>query len=459
MKKSIRKNLSVLVAVSMLHPLISSSASGQVTVKDAVQMALNTNPEVNARFHAFRDVYEAQGVANGKYWPRVDATAGIGRQWLSGDNISTTNYLRKGVRLELSQMIFDGYSTRNEVKQLKYSGQARYFEFLDSMESVGLESFRTYSDVLRYREMVRIAKRNLDYHMEIARQVSSRVKAGLSTGVDLEQINARIALAQSNYLTEQSNLHDVNARYLRLTGGRPANELSAVVIPSAGIPDNVSDALNEAYRHSPGFLATIDDVNAARYEKRVKKAAFSPRLDLKAYRDWSVDADGISGLQNNSVVEMRVTWNILNGGSDTASVRQYTERMFRAEDIKNKSANDLRQILSIAVNDRHTLKEQVKLLDEHRQKLDHVRIAYREQFGIAKRTLLDLLDTENEYYQSQRAYTNGYYDLVIANARVLAGMGKLLVTLGVSRDVMPDTSDIDIPAPVVTDRDLPAERL
>ncbi|NTW52298.1 MAG: TolC family outer membrane protein [Chlorobiaceae bacterium] len=459
MKKSVRKNMKVLAAIFLLHPAIASPVWGQTTVKEAVEKAINTNPEIMARFHAFRDVYEEQGVSRGGYFPKLDASAGVGKQWLSGDNIARTDYMRKGVRLELSQMIYDGFLTTSDVKRLKYSGRARYFEFLDSMENIGLESVRSYADVLRYREMVRLAKQNLDYHNEIFNLVESRVKAGVGAGVDLEQISARVALAQSNYITEQSNLHDVSVRYQRLTGVLPDTSLEPVVIPVEGIPANIADVLNEAYQHSPGYLATMDDITSFRYAMNVKKASFSPRLDVKAYHDWSYDADGIQGKRNDTAVELRLTWNILNGGSDAAAVSQYRERMYRAIDVRNKAAVDLRQILSTAVNDRRMLSQQVAYLEKHRSVLDRVRVSYREQFSISKRTLLDLLDTENEYYQAQRAYFNGYYDLAISKARVLAGMGKLTHALGVTRGELPDIRNLNIPGPEVADKDIPADRL
>jgi outer membrane protein, adhesin transport system len=457
MKNPIRKNraFKVLASVSLLSGIPFTMHAGPVTVKEAVEKAVNTNPEIKSKFHAFRDVYEEQGVANGGYWPRVDVTAGVGKEWVSGDIAPKNDYFRKGVRLELTQMLFDGFYTCNQVCRLKHSGQARYFEFMDSMETVGLESVRAYADVLRYREMVRLAKKNYDYHQEIYGQVSSRVRAGVGAGVDLDQISARVALAQSNYLTELSNLHDVTSRYQRLVGELPEENLQAVLLADDGIPVTVKEALRDAYQHNPGFLATMSDINASKHAVKVQESKFYPKLDLKAHREWSWDADGIDGQQNESVVEVVLSYNILNGGSDAASVRQYKQKLYRAVDLKDKAASDLRQTVSIAYNDREKIAEQVRYLDQHRKNLDRVRAAYRDQFSIGKRTLLDVLDTENEYYQAQRAYFNGFFDLTVANARTLAGMGKLMSTMGVVRGEMPSLKDINIPMPQVTEADVP----
>lgn len=69
-------------------------------------------------------------------------------------------------------------------------------------------------------------------------------------------------------------------------------------------------------------------------------------------------------------MEVVLSYNILNGGSDAASVRQYKQKLYRAVDLKDKAASDLRQTVSIAYNDREKIAEQVRYLDQHRKNLD-----------------------------------------------------------------------------------------
>ena len=426
-----------------------------VTVTEAVAQAVNTNPEVRAKFHAFRDVYEEQHVAYGGYLPKVDASANTGRHWLQSPSGGDKHYWGKGVRLELTQMLFDGFNTRSQVCRLKHSGQARYFDFMDSMENVGLESFRAYVDVLRYREMLNLSKRNYEYHQEISNLITSRVSAGVAAGVDIDQIKARLALAKSNYLTELSNQHDVSARYQRYVGELPEPNLAPVILPDKGIPPTAVEAIRDAYQHNYAFLATLSDIRAAKYAVDVQKSKFSPRLDFKARHDWSWNLDGIDGRRDESVAELALTYNIINGGSDHAAVHQYREKMYRAVDLRDKSAIELRQTIAIAHNEKLLIAEQLKYFDLHYKSMERVREAYHQQFTIGKRTLLDLLDTENEYYQARRAFYNGFFDLTVAKARTLAAMGKLLTTMGVVRGEMPSLRDINLPTPQATEKDLP----
>ena len=134
--------------------------------------------------------------------------------------------------------------------------------------------------------------------------------------------------------------------------------------------------------------------------------------------------------------------NLFKGGSDQAQVRQYAERLAQSKDLRDKACRDIRQNLSIAFNDIHNLSRQLGFLDQHQLSIEKARVANREQFDIGQRTLLDLLDTENEYFQARRAYVNATYEHAIAHARTLTGMGKLLSALQVGRDGMPTAQEL-----------------
>ncbi len=436
-------NRKIALLVSFIGFFSASVAAQPVnTLQEAVKKAIVSNPDVQARWHTFLSSQSEQEVARGGYFPRVDLNAGVGRESLSQPSLPTTDLTRRGATLSLNQMLYDGFATRDEVTRLAHAKLVRYFELLDASESTALEASRAYMDVLRYRELSGLAQENLTQHEQVFNQIQQRVQAGVGRRVDLEQAGGRLALAQSNVLTEYSNLHDVTARYQRIVGELPSDEMAAPELLQQGIPPSVEEALNLAFQDSPAFNAAIQNVRAAEAEAHGRQANFLPRVDLRASQEIAYNSSGVAGRRDDQIVEVVLNYNLFKGGSDRALVRQYAERLELTKDLRDKACREIRQTVAIAFDDIQNLSLQLGFLDQHQLAIEKAREAYRKQYDIGQRSLLDLLDTENEYFQSRRAYVNASYDYAIAYARTLGGMGKLMSALQVGRDGMPTAQEL-----------------
>lgn len=432
-----------VLAVMAAFPFVTSGAAPDA-LRDAARRAVSANPEVQASWHAFRAASDEQDVARGGYLPRVDIQGSVGgeSQWRSGQ--STDSFTHTNVTVSLSQMVYDGFLTRSEVARLGFARLARYYEVLDAAEGVALEAVRAYGDVLRYRDLVRLAQENYVQHKQIYDQIAERATAGVGRRVDLEQATGRLALAESNLLTEVSNLHDVSARYQRIVGEVPPKELArleagAVLAP---LPQTAPEMLRAAFNSSPSINAAVENVRAGQAQIDARRAAFQPRLDVRARQAFDHGLDGFDGNSREGVIEAVVTYNLYRGGADEARLRQAGASLDQARDLREKACRDVRQTLAIAYNDVQRLKEQLRYLDQHQLSIEKAREAYRRQFDIGQRTLLDLLDTENEYFEARRAFVNATYDQFIAQGRTLSGMGQLMSALGVAREGMPGAAEL-----------------
>jgi adhesin transport system outer membrane protein len=293
---------------------------------------------------------------------------------------------------------------------------------------------------------VRYAQDNYVQHRQVLDQIASRTAAGVGRRADLEQATGRLALAESNLLTEVANLHDVSARYLRVVG-RPAPETMAPLgdlLVGNVVPATVQDALRDALNANAGLNAAMENVLADERQVEALRAPFRPRLDLRARasRDRSIDRFFVDGTSGDNVVELVMTYNLSRGGADEARLRRAAESVNEARDMREKVCRDVRQQLAIAYNDAKRLKEQLAFLDQHQMSTEKAREAFRQQFAIGQRTLLDLLDTENEYFQARRAYTSGVYEQILAVARTLTEMGRLTRTLDVTRESLPTPQEL-----------------
>ena len=438
-----------LKAVALATLSLSAGLAAAQTLPDplvkAVQKAIVSNPEVQARWHNFTGAGAERDAASAGYRPQLDLTLGAGKEHQKYPSFTTylTDYNRSGGSLTLTQMLFDGMFTSNEVKRLGYAKLTRYYELLEATENIGLEAARAYADVARYTELVEEAKANYVEHKQTAQHIEQRSGAGVSRRVDLEQANGRLSLAESNLLTEVSNLHDVSARYIRIMGEAPPIKMPALPegLRLKNVPGTAADAMKSGLVSSPTINAAYENVRSAKAQIASRKSAYMPRVDFRLRESQGHNINGWAGNSNMQVAEVVLNYNLYRGGYDLAREKQAVEFQYQARDLQEKACRDVRQTLAIAYNDVQKLQEQLKYLDLHRLSTEKAREAYRQQFDIGQRTLLDLLDTQNEYFQASRAYIEARYNKIIAEARTLASMGQLTGTIGVSRPDQPSAQD------------------
>lgn len=435
------------------------------TAKSAAALAVTLNPEVQAAWHALLAAENAKDVARGGYYPKLDLNASLGRQEYNYDPTNTeAEYDQRGVSLTLTQMLWDGLYTRNEVRSRDHTRRARYFEVRDTAQTTALEAYRAYQDVQRYRRLVELAHKNHESHRRIHDQISDRVRAGISRSVDLQQVSGRLALAQSNLITETANLHDVSARYERVIGAPPAAVLAEAPVFDQGLPGTINAALREAYSLHPSLHASVENIQANQRSISSARASYSPRLDIQLSTEHGSDLDRTTGRSDDQVAQLVLSYNLFNGGSDKARIAQAQNETLRAEDLRDLACRNVRQTLRIAYNDSVRLQEQLRHLGVHQVTTEQAVSVYRDQFSLGQRTLLDLLDTENEAFEAQRAYIHAEFDRAIALARTQAGLGQLMAALGLSRndldqageDIEPNASSSRTPlCPLQQDKLLP----
>ena len=413
------------VTLAQLAPVAASSAGATgLSLKEAAQLAILGNPEVLARWHTIKAAQGERDAARGALFPRVDLSLSKGRE--RGD-VGTGS--RSANSLSLTQLLFDGFATRNEIERLDHATRVRLYEFFDASEAVALEAVRAYVDVLRYRELVRLAEDNYVEHRAVFTQTDQRVQAKVAPAVDLEQVRGRLALADSNVLTEQANLHDTTARFQRIIGRLPGGPLALPPYVAQDIPGDANAALARVQERHGALLAAMENVRAANSALASRKGAFGPRVDFRLRKEHGSSLSTTNANANATTAEVLLTWNLFNGFGDTARQRQFAEQLNVARDLRDKVCRDTRQTLMIAYNDVNKLRDQTEFLALHEGSTSRALTAYRLQFSIGQRTLLSLLDTENELFQARRAVANARHDLHFAYARTQAGLGNLLRAL------------------------------
>jgi adhesin transport system outer membrane protein len=422
----------------------AQGAPADDALKQVAQKAIATSPDVSARLNALRASTNAVDIARAGYLPRVDldANAGRARDRISSRSPIDDSISYHGVGVTASQLLWDGFEVQRQVERLGHDKLARWFELVDTTEQVALEAARAHHDVLRFRRLVALAEDNYVQHRYASEQIGSRVRAGVGRGVDAEQSGARVALAEANLVAETANLHDVTQRYLRVVGELPpANAAQLQPLPATALPASAGDAMTAATRDSAAISASIENLRATRAAASAVRSAFHPRVEARVRAGGGRNFDGVTDQKRDVTGELVMIWNLYNGGADTAAVRQGADLVNQAADQRDQVCRDARQLAAIAYNDIRKYAEQIAVLERNVLAIEKARDAYRQQFDIGQRSLLDLLNAENEVYTARRAHANAQADLAVAQLRTLAATQQLTRQLGLVRPDSPVAQD------------------
>ncbi|MCS6468306.1 TolC family protein, partial [Burkholderia thailandensis] len=217
---------------------------------------------------------------------------------------------------------------------------------------------------------------------------------------------------------------------LGLMGSAP-DPLVKRLAPEGALPPTDPLTLDATLANHPSLAGAEAEVAQARARYDGAKAAMWPRLDLEL--SASHDRDGVLGPTNDRRVMLRLRYNLFQGGADKARIGEAHAQIREAEEERNRTRLEIQESVSHAYNAYLTARDRMAVLKQYVDSSAATREAYMLQFGIGQRSLLDLLNAENEYYSARIDYIGGQYAEAASAYRVFAGMGQLLDTLHVGR--------------------------
>ena len=441
------KNKKFLTVALTLTMGLFSSPAFSVTVDESVRNAILTHPDVQASWHSFKAAEYEQKVSKSGFMPKVDISAAAGWESLDGEGYSGKrqyDYVRDGAYLTLSQLVFDGGLTSNQIKKLNHAKFAKYYDLMSSMEKMALLAFRSHEDVARYRRMVVLARENLLRHQEIYNKIETGFKAGVESSVNRDIAKGRLALAQSNLIIDEGNLHDATTQYFRTVSDDViVGDLEEAYI-TVVTPPTHSEALDSGLPSNPRYRSVEQSVQSTKYALGEQRSRLAPRIDIRGGLNFEHDVDGDIGRRDKAMIELVIRYNLFDGGADRDNIRRFTELYEQSEAILKKTEREVAQSLLVSYNDIFSISRQIEHLEQHRKSAESMELAYRQQYEVGKRSLLDLLDSQNEYFQAKRAHINALFNLEIAKAAYLSEVGGLVKFFRVQPKNVPTPEELGI---------------
>ncbi|WP_417614683.1 TolC family outer membrane protein [Oceanisphaera sp.] len=429
MKKT---TIAILVGLSCVLP-----AQAQ-TLEEAVTQTLMTHPKVKEAFHLYQSRQYEQDEAVAGYFPTLDANAGIGYEYTDspgtrdGGNRADKTLTRKEAGLSLRQLLFDGFKTSSNVHRTQAEADAQRYELLSDAENIALRVAEVYLDVLRQDEIVELSRRNLETHEQIASDIQRRTDSGVGSSADFTQVQGRVARSYSNMTAAENNLRDAQSQFIALVNQVPG-DLRQPKADANFVPATLDDALSIAQEKHPTLTSAAFDVDAAHHQHRDAKSGFYPKVHLELDSNWDDDIDGVRGHNTDFAAMVRMRYNLFNGGADVARSRATSALEMQAKDIQMNAHRQVDEGMRLAWAAYESLGRQKDFLRQHVESGFKTVDAYKKQFSLGNRTLLDVLNTENELFEARRSYINAEYDQLLAEYRIMNASGQLLDALRFTR--------------------------
>lgn len=437
---SLRQNKRAL-AILLLMPFMANSQS----LEQAVATTLSSHPEIRQAYSQFKVKEKQVDQAHAGYLPSVDVTAGYGVEYTNSPGIrragdSSENLNRGEFGISLKQSLFSGFETQNEVDRTTAEVVAEQWRLLNTAENIALDVTKAYVNQLRTAQLLELSEKNLDSHKLIYDQIQQRTKSGLGSIADLSQITGRLAQANSNVISAKNNYLDAKAQFIRITGVAP-DELIVPMPDAELLPVDLDAGINLATSNHPLVMSAQQDILAARFQHAASQSSYYPEVSFDLDANFNNDLDGedgngVGGHNNDVVAMVRVSYNLFAGGRDKARIEESAYRIGQASEINRNVQRQIIEGYTLAWQAYDLLNQQKQYIQAHVVASKQSQSAYEQQFKLGQRTLLDLLDTENELFQSRKSFVDAEYSELTAQYRLLNATGQLLDSLRVTRPVV-----------------------
>jgi len=417
--------------------LICASPAFGVELRDAVQSALNTNPEIRQAVSNRYATQEERVQGEGLWYPRVSVEASAGARHLSNPtrrDIGLSDEMLWPIEGDLivDQLVFDSGGREAEIRRQASRTDAAAARVEERSEYVALNVSRTYIDYLLQQRLVAIAQDNVTFHERLAGDLREGVAKGSISIADQQQAEERLQSARARVTEAREDLDTAAIAFARLTGV-PVDSVSMPPDLSQCMPASLADAEATARVNNPRVREAMADLNAAREDVAAARADTGPRVNLEGRARLGHDIDGFEGKTTDVGARAVLRWDVFNGGIKEANVR---EQLHRADEVHGRlfertraAEEDVRSAWSRLQNQTALVTE----LETQQRISDDLLLSYREQFNIGRRSLLDVLDAQNTRYNVQAQTETARLAKLYAQYRVLAAQNRLVECMGLQK--------------------------
>ncbi|MDA0786422.1 MAG: TolC family outer membrane protein [Proteobacteria bacterium] len=397
-------------------------------LREALAQTYETNPDLASDRAGLRATDESVPQALSNWRPEIEIDSSYGLRTRDRDFASTAADIEntdqpQSVSLTVSQNLFRGFRTIAETDSARNSVAAGRADLIDSEQTVLLEAVTAYMNVVRDRVILSLRENNVRVLEQERQATADRFAVGELTRTDVAQADSRLADAVSQRTQAQGNLGTSRADYVEVIGTVPG-DLVRPELP-AGLPVSEEDAFQQAKANNPGVVARLFTERADRDRIDLVAGELLPTLTLDGEVGRNKDVLGSDTVTTEQSITLNLTVPLYQAGDVYSRVREakqtanqslmaLAEQERRAQESARQSWANLKSASSRIVSGESEVAAQEIAFE-----------GVQQEAQVGSRTVLDVLDAEQELLNSRVSLVTAQRDEIVAAYALLQAIGRL----------------------------------
>jgi outer membrane protein TolC len=418
-----------LAAATMSSASFSTDSFSQ-SLYVTVERVVKSHPRLAAARAGALGVESEIEVANAALRPKLGFSGGTGRGYNFGSNVATP---AGDIQMQGTYPLYDGNRSLNEIARQEsrfVNAAQRANQVRDVLIS---QTADAYIEVIKQEALEKIALGNVEAHESLMTKVNDIVFLDRGRAVDAIQVAVRLQQARVNLNARRNALNEAITALEDLTTSKVVVE-SKASDPISAMPTSLPEAMMWLEDH-PSVKASRADAVAADKAAQIAAAWDKPKVDLLGTLS-NPSSFSNSRYFSSADVRLGVQWAAFDGGAGKAAAAAASQQKIAAAEQVKSIVRDLSTDVSRSWAQMKSREGRFLAYSDLAKRAKEVREAYWEQFRIGRRSILDLLNAENEGFLATLQAEQERQELIQNQYRVLATTGRLAKWLGLDEPVV-----------------------
>jgi TolC family type I secretion outer membrane protein len=413
-------------ATAVVLVALATAPAGATSLRDALVTTYLTSPELEAGRSELRQVDELVPQALSGYRPSLFLNGELAGERARTRQIEDFNQNRftRAVDLTLRQNLYSGGGTQAQVSQAENQVRAQRARLYGLEQQVLLDAVDAYTASYRDQSVLDLALNNEERLQRQLEATRDRFEVGEVARTDVAQAEARLSRARADVEQAKADLASSRALYQRVIGEAPSKLEEPKVL--ADLPESEDDTRALA-EQNPDIIAATFDLYAARDNVDVQFSSLLPSLDLQGQLAYALDPTANIERDKGASLGLNLSIPLYQGGGEYSRVRESRQRVRQQRDVLESAHRGVQELVTSSWE---RLLAATAAIDAFEAEVRANQIALegvQQEALVGARTVLDVLDAEQELFTSQVNLVRARREEIVASYQLKLAVGQLTV--------------------------------